>query len=233
MSKEYYLKNREKLLAHYKAYREANKELIAERKKADFEKHREKRKEKQKEWRLKNAEKLKADKRAFFQKNKEKIYEARKASAWTGKAKEYSAKYRERNKEKLAQSAKRWVEENREKVRAAKKRHSDSSVQCQIGKKLRVRIRGVLRRAKGEKAYATMRLVGCDIQFLIKHLESLFQPGMNWENCGRGGWHIDHIKPCIHFDLTKESEQLKCFHYTNLQPLWESENLKKGAKLQQ
>ena len=42
---------------------------------------------------------------------------------------------------------------------------------------------------------------------------------MTWDNYG-GYWHIDHIIPCCRFDLTKEEEQLKCFHYTNLQPLF-------------
>ena len=52
---------------------------------------------------------------------------------------------------------------------------------------------------------------------------------MNWNNIGK--WHIDHIKPCKSFDLTKSDEQKKCFHYTNLQPLWALDNIKKGAKI--
>jgi len=51
---------------------------------------------------------------------------------------------------------------------------------------------------------------------------------MNWSNYGK--WHIDHIKSCASFDLSKKSEQKKCFHYTNLQPLWAEENIKKGGK---
>jgi hypothetical protein len=51
---------------------------------------------------------------------------------------------------------------------------------------------------------------------------------MNWEN--QGEWHIDHILPCASFDLTKEEEQRKCFHYTNLQPLWAKDNMIKGSK---
>ena len=52
---------------------------------------------------------------------------------------------------------------------------------------------------------------------------------MSFKNYGK--WHIDHIIPCSKFDLTKRDEQLKAFHYTNLQPLWANENFKKSNKL--
>ena len=44
-------------------------------------------------------------------------------------------------------------------------------------------------------------------------------------------WHIDHITPIASFNLTDPRQQAKCFHYTNLQPLWAYENLSKGAKI--
>ena len=53
---------------------------------------------------------------------------------------------------------------------------------------------------------------------------------MNWLNYGRHGWHVDHIRPCASFDLSKPSEQKKCFNYKNLQPLWEEDNLAKSDK---
>ena len=73
-----------------------------------------------------------------------------------------------------------------------------------------------------------MELVGCSIDELKKHLEIKFKKGMSWNNYGK--WHVDHVVPVDFFDLTKIEEQKKCFHYSNLQPLWAQDNLKKGGK---
>jgi hypothetical protein len=70
--------------------------------------------------------------------------------------------------------------------------------------------------------------LGCSKQDFILYFQAKFKEGMTWEN--HGEWHIDHIKPCASFNLLDEEEQKKCFHYTNLQPLWASENLSKGSK---
>jgi hypothetical protein len=70
--------------------------------------------------------------------------------------------------------------------------------------------------------------LGCSIPELKTYLESKFQEGMSWENWGIYGWHIDHIIPLDAFNLTNREEFLKACHYTNLQPLWAEENLKKG-----
>lgn len=50
---------------------------------------------------------------------------------------------------------------------------------------------------------------------------------MTWQNYGQ--WHVDHIRPCASFDLSKPEEQRACFHYANLQPLWGEENLRKTS----
>ena len=90
----------------------------------------------------------------------------------------------------------------------------------------RSRLRDALKgRCKSKK---TMELVGCDIDNLKKHIELKFQDGMDWGNYGK--WHIDHVRPCSSFDLTDAKQQEQCFHYTNLQPLWATENLQKGSK---
>jgi hypothetical protein len=77
------------------------------------------------------------------------------------------------------------------------------------------------------KTDTTLALIGCSIKDLRLYLESLWQPGMSWETYGTDGWHIDHILPCASFDLLDPEQQRKCFHYTNLQPLWAKDNLRK------
>lgn len=76
----------------------------------------------------------------------------------------------------------------------------------------------------------TTDMLGCTIPEFKAYIESLWLPGMTWENYGREGWHIDHIKPCKAFNLTDMEQQKICFHHTNTQPLWEFDNLSKGAR---
>jgi hypothetical protein len=97
-----------------------------------------------------------------------------------------------------------------------------------LKKRLRNRLYKVLK--GNNKSKSTMELLGIPhLDFLKTYLECKFKEGMTWEN--RHLWHIDHVLPCSSFDLTKPEEQAKCFHYTNLQPLWASENLSKGNRI--
>lgn len=75
-----------------------------------------------------------------------------------------------------------------------------------------------------------MDLIGCDEKTLQTHLQEKFTNGMNFDNYGE--WEIDHIKPIALHDLTKWSEQLECFNYKNLQPLWLKDNRSKSAKFE-
>ena len=70
-----------------------------------------------------------------------------------------------------------------------------------------------------------MQLVGCSISELKEYIERQWLPGMTWENYTTNGWHVDHIKPVNTFDLTDIEQQKLCFHYTNLRPLWATDNL--------
>jgi len=94
---------------------------------------------------------------------------------------------------------------------------------------LRSRLNSALK--NNQKVGSAVNDLGCSIEFLKKHLEKQFKEGMNWNNYGLYGWHIDHIKPLDCFDLSDREELLKACHYTNLQPLWAEDNLSKGSKV--
>jgi hypothetical protein len=139
--------------------------------------------------------------------------------------------YYENHKEQRAKAMKEWYELNKEKIIEHNINYNKNKYKTNIGFKildnLRSRIRMALKR--NIKSQSTIKLIDCSIDFLRQHLEKQFQSGMSWSN--HGLWHIDHIIPCASFDLSKVSEQRKCFHYTNLQPLWAKENLRKGSKI--
>ena len=112
-----------------------------------------------------------------------------------------------------------WDKDNK------RKRYSEDPIYRNT-KILRVRFEAAM---KGKASDKTARaLLGCSVEELLVHLNDQFTEGMTWEN--QGEWHIDHIKPCASFDLTIEEERNKCFHFTNMQPLWALENLKKSYK---
>tara|TARA_R110000764_G_C10840227_1_gene364007 strand:- start:58 stop:672 length:615 start_codon:yes stop_codon:yes gene_type:complete len=146
----------------------------------------------------------------------------------------YDKGYYDRNKEKIKAKRKAYYKENKEKmvkkaVESQKKRRENSPrYRAEMG--CRGRIWRAVRNVGGEKSQKSMELTGCDKEALMAHLESQFAEGMSWDNYGLHGWHIDHIRPCASFDLTLDEEQRKCFHYTNLQPLWAKDNLSKGDK---
>ena len=82
---------------------------------------------------------------------------------------------------------------------------------------------------KTKKSNSTLKLTGCSLEELRKHLENKFEDGMSWDNYGV--WHVDHIIPCANFDFSDPKQQKICFHYTNLQPMWGEDNMKKGSRL--
>lgn len=161
--------------------------------------------------------------------------------------KDYRKRDRQRNPKKHAQWRRRayhkdiehsrevqnaWVQKNPDKCRATRRRHYAVSPTRRIIQSLRVRVY-ILLRGKSKKSARTLELLGCDKNFLLTHLEARFQPGMSWENWGKGAgkWEIDHVRPCASFsDLTDPEQLAQCCHYSNLQPMWGRDNVIKGAK---
>lgn len=142
----------------------------------------------------------------------------------------------QKNKAKRYASGRRWAEKNKDRLRKQRtdhmreKRRSDP--QTNMRSLLRSRVAHAVRDQGARKHAKTMEMVGCSIHEFMDHIESLWLLGMNWQNRGRGRdkWHIDHIRPCASFDLTDPEQQKQCFHWSNMQPLWEIDNLSKGSK---
>lgn len=153
-------------------------------------------------------------------------------------------KHYQNNPGKHNARCRKWVQKNPEKVRASKRKSSKrpeakkkrnawhrerrkTDPQYRLACNLRSRVGMALKRKL--KSAKTMTLVGCSTMHLMDYLSMRFQPGMTWENYGK--WHADHMMPCASFDLTDPEQQRRCFHYTNLQPMWGSENISKGDKI--
>lgn len=199
------------------------KKCNTERAKINRNKRKDEYNKKRKEKRVKYKEYEKIYRKKYYEeKIKPKNTGERKKYKWKKKkTKEewdlYHAEYRRKNREKLKIQAREYRINKAETIRNNNiRRYQKRTVSDKIKQNLRGRIRSCIKR----KSNSSMELLGCSIEYLCEYLESKFTKGMTWNNYGLKGWHIDHIIPCSSFDFTNSDEQKKCFHYTNLQPLW-------------
>lgn len=195
-----YYKKREEHLARAKVYAEKTKESKAEYDKRYREQNKQKIAEYKKQWAIENAEHLS----------------------------EKYKKYAKENREDLLTKKSQYAKNNRAKINAKKsiyEKHRRAS--DPLYRLIRNTRNMVLRYMLGSKDKKTQEIVGCTFEELKLHIENQFTEGMTWENYGTDGWHIDHVKP-LAMANTKE-EIIASNHYTNLQPMWQLDNLKKGA----
>jgi len=142
---------------------------------------------------------------------------------------EYMKNYRKTKKKQIYKKTQEWKNKNYTILKEKRQEKYKNDIEYRLTLILRSRLRHAMDgKLKQEK---TKELLGCSVLDLRLHLENQFMDGMNWNNYGKNGWHIDHIKPCASFDLTDPKQQKICFHYTNLQPLWATDNLIKHSKL--
>lgn len=176
-NREYYLKNRERLLEQVKEYQERNKEHI------------------------------KARRKRWYEENRERVLEQRR-------------QYYEENRDKIA-----LRERGRRKQRAEyMRRRRLNDTNAKLAEKIRMLHRRLIKRTDTTTNYE----LGCDIDYYLQHVESLFQPGMTWDNTDE--WELDHIRPLSNFNLENPEEFKKAIHYSNVRPLWREENRRKAAK---
>lgn len=177
-------------------------------------------------------------KKRYVEENKEKIRERRKAYYWENpeRHRQYTAEWVKKNQERIKTYKQKWYQENKSRLRDINRKWNQKNemkkyyldISFRLKKILRTELRSAVKRdwKKGK----TLDLLGCSISFLKSHLESMFDKYMSWDNYGTY-WHIDHIVPIASFDLSDPEQQKLCFHYSNLQPLEATENMRKGAKI--
>ncbi len=204
---------RARAAAHYKANREEKLSYAKER----YRENPNKFTAATKAWRDKNPEKYVAWTKAYYVANRE----TRKAQ---------SAKWAKDNSEYVAAYARKYQEDNREKLnthfRAYRKNRYDNDPCFRVAECLRARMRSAIK--NNHKAGSAVADLGCSIECFKRFLEHQFQEGMTWDN--HGEWHIDHVKPLASFDLTDRKQFLEAANWTNHQPLWAEDNLRKGGK---
>lgn len=205
-----------------------------------FEKDKDRIQKQRKEYRFKNKEKLqnyfrernlkkqselKLYRKEYYQKNKEYIDERNTnyIRNRSGLKSKINKTYRDKNPEKIKIT---------KKLSRLKNKNTEQKYNRQawirLVNALRSRTRSAIKKERKQNKF--IELCGCDQDFLKLWLERQFKPGMSWSNYGRGGWHIDHIRPCSTYDFSDIKQQFVCFHYTNLQPLTEFDNLSKHCK---
>jgi hypothetical protein len=237
---EYRKANAEKVRARHRAYYQKNRDAIAEKKKTESQKQSQK-----KRYAMLMADPIRAEKKRQM----DRIYSKRYRDRNPEKEKEKSKRYRIKNRDAVRESARKLFEKDPERRRMLaaqnsarwRKRFFDKHGTCSTAARRRSdkvfrlvantrnRIYMALKSSSAVKSNRTVALVGCSASQLFLYIESLFLDGMSWKN--RDQWHIDHIIPLAKFDLSDPTQQAAAFHYTNLQPLWAKDNLRKSDKV--
>ena len=139
------------------------------------------------------------------------------------------------NKSKISSYCKKCDNKRRQSVKVNSKTHKEYNrvYQNEYRKndinKLKHNIRVRLNEYLVSKSKKSIELLGCSPVELKIYLENQFKDGMSWDNYGFYTWHIDHVIPLS--SAKTEEEVYKLCHYTNLQPLWAIDNLKKNNKI--
>jgi hypothetical protein len=101
----------------------------------------------------------------------------------------------------------------------------DCNLQLYLINLQRIQIARSLINNRTAKPKQHIEYLDCSPEYLRKHIKTKMVEGMTFQNI-----HIDHIKPVSAFNLEDPEEFLKCCHYTNIQPLYPSDNIKKRDK---
>ena len=138
-------------------------------------------------------------------------------------------RYNSNCKECTSLLAKRWRTINKEKYNESKQKKFSNDPQFKAAHKGRVALRQIIKNLRPQYKFLIDCGVGGSRDKLMNHLISTLPEGYKIEDYGHT-LCVDHIKPCIKFDLTNHEQYCKCFNYKNLRLVTQSFNLTKGCK---
>lgn len=243
-SKEYYLKNRDNIIAKVKRYALKNKEKIKQYNKQYLKKNKKKKqlywenynkihskekKEYNKQYNVTHREQIRNQKREYLSKVKH-LPSFKKMRNNAEKRRRLNPTYLEKRRE----YDRNYIKTDKPKARRKKYNSIYATHKYKTNIKFKINTDALHKVSyylkKGYINNVLEKQLGYGIHKLRKHLESKFKEGMSWENYGK--WHLDHIKPRYLFNIKAygDKEFKKCWALSNLQPLWSHENYRKGKK---
>lgn len=131
------------------------------------------------------------------------------------------------HKKEINERVKAWGRANKERIREIEKRYKNQP-QVRARRTIKRRLKKII--GPNQTCLRHRELIGCSPKAFNEYLQSRFNELMTWDNYGRY-WHIDHIIPCVAFDMTDPQQILQCWNYRNMQPLTGRENVMKGDLL--
>lgn len=204
----------------YKQYRLENKEKIDKKHKNYVLNHKEQYSLYSHNYYLKNKDKYKDKRINYYKINEEKI-------------KQYNQKYYLTNKEKIVDKIIKYRDNNKKhliekQIEYNKKRRNEDELF-----KLKTNVRNMINRSFTRKEYQkskhTEEILGCNINYFIKHLLKTYKNNYGHEWNGIEDIHIDHIIPLK--SATTKEEVMQLCNYKNLQLLKAKDNLRKSYKI--
>lgn len=177
------------------------------------------------------CKKCKSNDDKLYRENNLEIKKARDKKYYTENKEKHNKKtleYYYKNREEIRLNHKEYYQNNKNKIYTHIKNKKKIDPLYKLTCNIRSRISSIIYNKKLQKNNKFKEYIGCSLDELKYHLESQFIDDMSWENHGKFGWHVDHIIPLS--SAKTEEELYKLCHYTNLQPLWAEDNLKKSNK---
>jgi len=224
--KVYYKNNKESIKDKVKKYRDSNKDRYKEYYKLYCQKN----KEKINEYNLRRNILHKKIKTCEIPENKKQCCNCKKLVLKKSFRKRKNGKhitFRPNCNSCEINLSKKYRDNSKDSVKKSRIKSYKKMKNCYILKlkhNLRISVYRSFKKRGYTKKSKTELILGADWLTVKKHFERQFTKGMTWDNQGK--WHIDHIVPLA--SAKTEEEVIKLNHYTNLQPLWAEDNLKKS-----